>query len=141
MTSFGAALTQKAHSMALRRWLILPVSAVLLVSFGVNSEASAATKRLRAGNQCKAKQAGVTTPSGLTCNKKGARYVWEGAVGPGCHNSYATPPCVPRDTDVDCAGGSGNGPSYVKGPVQVIGDDVYGLDANDDGIGCEEPKR
>jgi hypothetical protein len=29
-------------------------------------------------------------------------------------------------------------PSYVDGPVRVIGNDVYGLDGNDnDGVGCE----
>ena len=46
-------------------------------------------------------------------------------------------PCVPIASDVDCLGGSGNGPEYVAGPVQVIGTDVYGLDANNDGVGCE----
>ncbi len=53
-----------------------------------------------------------------------------------CDPNY-TGACVPVASDVDCAGGSGNGPAYVKGPVTVIGDDVYGLDADDDGIGCE----
>lgn len=52
-----------------------------------------------------------------------------------CHPSYA--PCVPIDDDVDCAGGSGNGPSYVSGPIRVIGDDEYGLDDDGDGVGCE----
>ncbi|MEV6526954.1 hypothetical protein AB0M43_34000 [Longispora sp. NPDC051575] len=46
--------------------------------------------------------------------------------------------CVPVATDVDCAGGPGNGPAYVQGPVAVIGTDVYGLDGDNDGIGCEE---
>lgn len=45
--------------------------------------------------------------------------------------------CVPIDSDVDCAGGSGNGPSYVRGPVYVIGRDIYGLDRDHDGVGCE----
>lgn len=45
--------------------------------------------------------------------------------------------CVPIASDVDCAGGSGNGPAYVQGPVLVIGRDVYGLDRNGDGYGCE----
>jgi hypothetical protein len=45
--------------------------------------------------------------------------------------------CVPVDSDVDCAGGSGNGPSYVAGPVHVIGSDIYDLDRDNDGIGCE----
>jgi len=45
--------------------------------------------------------------------------------------------CVPIDSDVDCAGGSGNGPSYVRGPVTVIGSDIYDLDRDGDGVGCE----
>lgn len=45
--------------------------------------------------------------------------------------------CVPIASDVDCAGGSGNGPAYVAGPVTVIGIDIYGLDRDNDGIGCE----
>jgi len=46
--------------------------------------------------------------------------------------------CVPIASDVDCAGGSGNGPAYVQGPVQVVGTDIYGLDSDGDGIGCED---
>jgi hypothetical protein len=45
--------------------------------------------------------------------------------------------CVPIASDVDCAGGSGNGPAYVQGPVTVVGTDIYGLDRDHDGIGCE----
>lgn len=52
-----------------------------------------------------------------------------------CDPNYSG--CVPIDSDVDCAGGSGNGPSYVSGPVRVIGSDIYGLDRDDDGYGCE----
>ena len=44
--------------------------------------------------------------------------------------------CVPIDSDVDCAGGSGNGPSYT-GRVEVIGVDVYDLDRDGDGVACE----
>ena len=39
--------------------------------------------------------------------------------------------------DYDCAGGSGNGPNYVRGPFKVVGSDPFGLDADHDGIGCE----
>lgn len=53
----------------------------------------------------------------------------------GCDPNYT--PCVPIASDVDCAGGSGNGPAYVRGPVRVIGSDIYGLDRDGDGIGCE----
>ena len=45
--------------------------------------------------------------------------------------------CVPIARDVDCEGGSGNGPAYVSGPLRVVGDDIYKLDADKDGIGCE----
>jgi uncharacterized protein YabE (DUF348 family) len=45
--------------------------------------------------------------------------------------------CVPIASDVDCAGGSGNGPAYVRGPVRVIGSDIYDLDRDGDGIACE----
>lgn len=46
-------------------------------------------------------------------------------------------PCLPPGPDVDCAGGSGDGPRYVQGPVIVAGGDPYGLDGNGDGVGCE----
>lgn len=45
--------------------------------------------------------------------------------------------CVPIASDVDCAGGNGNGPAYVRGPVTVIGHDIYDLDRDGNGIGCE----
>jgi hypothetical protein len=38
----------------------------------------------------------------------------------------------------DCAGGSGNGPNYVDGPLRVLPPDPFDLDGYDnDGIGCE----
>lgn len=51
-----------------------------------------------------------------------------------CDPNYS--PCVPIDTDVDCAGGGGNGPSYLNGSATVIGVDVYDLDRDGDGIAC-----
>lgn len=54
-----------------------------------------------------------------------------------CDPNY-TGACVPVASDVDCEGGTGDGPAFVRGPVTVVGRDVYGLDGNDnDGIGCE----
>jgi hypothetical protein len=58
------------------------------------------------------------------------------AAPSGCDPNYAGP-CVPISSDVDCAGGSGNGPAYVRGPVTVVGSDIYGLDNDRDGVGCE----
>jgi PASTA domain len=39
--------------------------------------------------------------------------------------------------DYDCAGGSGNGPNYVDGPVRVRPPDPFDLDRDGDGVGCE----
>jgi beta-lactam-binding protein with PASTA domain len=52
-----------------------------------------------------------------------------------CHPSYSG--CVPRVSDVDCLGGSGDGPEYIAGPVQVSGPDDYDLDSDGNGIACE----
>jgi hypothetical protein len=54
---------------------------------------------------------------------------------PDCTPGYD--PCIPPGPDVDCAGGSGNGPRYVDGPVSVTGSDPYGLDRDGNGIACE----
>lgn len=48
-----------------------------------------------------------------------------------CHPSYE--PCLPIVDDLNC-------PEVVAlgaAPVNVIGPDVYGLDSDNDGIGCE----
>ena len=56
-------------------------------------------------------------------------------TNPACTPGYD--PCIPPGPDVDCAGGRGDGPRYVEGPVQVTGSDPYGLDRDRNGIGCE----
>jgi hypothetical protein len=56
---------------------------------------------------------------------------------PGCTPGYS--PCIPPGDDVDCAGGSGDGPRSVSGPLAVdpSAGDPYGLDGDNDRIGCE----
>jgi hypothetical protein len=61
----------------------------------------------------------------------------EASASSGCDPNYSGG-CVPIASDVDCAGGSGNGPAYVRGPVTVVGNDIYDLDRDNDGIGCED---
>src|SRR3989344_1495328 len=52
-----------------------------------------------------------------------------------CHPSYSG--CLNLNaSDYDCAGGSGNGP-YYTGTVRVLGPDVFDLDRDNDGWGCE----
>jgi hypothetical protein len=55
---------------------------------------------------------------------------------PTCDPNYSGQ-CVPIASDVDCAGGSGNGPAYTYGPVRVVGSDIYDLDRDGDGIACD----
>jgi hypothetical protein len=55
---------------------------------------------------------------------------------PACDPNYGGA-CVPIASDVDCEGGGGNGPEYVSGPVEIVGDDIYDLDRDGDGVGCE----
>jgi hypothetical protein len=58
---------------------------------------------------------------------------------PNCTPGYS--PCLVYHggADYDCAGGSGNGPYYTQPGVvyHVTGSDPYGLDADNDGLGCE----
>lgn len=53
-----------------------------------------------------------------------------------CDPSYEGACLDPYASDYDCAGGSGDGPEYT-GPVTVVGEDHYGLDADGDGYACE----
>jgi hypothetical protein len=54
-----------------------------------------------------------------------------------CDPNYKGACLKPNVSDYDCAGGSGNGPYYVQGPITVVGDDHYGLDSDHDGTECE----
>jgi len=82
--------------------------------------------------------AAPVTPAAPTTRATGASAAMTSAPAAGCHPSYAGA-CVPTGfSDVDCAGGKGNGPGYVTAKnFRVVGADVYGLDANGDGVACE----
>ncbi len=56
---------------------------------------------------------------------------------PACDPNYQGACLDPDSPDYDCAGGSGNGPDYVSGPVYIVGSDPHGLDSDGDGVGCE----
>lgn len=78
----------------------------------------------------------VTTVPVDEVTRVGVR-VPEPKTAPACDPNY-TGGCVPIGSgDVDCAGGSGNGPAYVRGPVTVVGTDIYSLDKNGDGVACD----
>lgn len=56
---------------------------------------------------------------------------------PNCDPSYPDVCLLVGIGDYDCAGGSGNGPNYVEGPIRVLPPDPFGLDRDNDGVGCE----
>ena len=60
----------------------------------------------------------------------------EVAAPQACHPSYEGACLDPNAEDYDCEGGSGDGPLYT-GEVKVVGPDVFELDHDNDGIGCE----
>ena len=80
----------------------------------------------------------VTTQPTTEVTSVGTRvpYVAPQPTASSCDPNYSGA-CVPIASDVDCGGGSGNGPEYVYGVVQVIGSDIYGLDRDGNGLGCE----
>jgi len=57
-------------------------------------------------------------------------------INTNCHPSYSG--CLkPYASDYDCEGGSGDGP-YYTGEVKVLKKDVFKLDHDGDGWGCDE---
>jgi hypothetical protein len=54
-----------------------------------------------------------------------------------CDRSHPDVCLDPAADDYDCAGGSGNGPEYVDGPIRVRPPDPFDLDREGDGWGCE----
>jgi len=60
----------------------------------------------------------------------------DGGSGRSCAAGYSQ--CLDRDvSDYDCSGGSGNGPRYVSGSIDVTGSDPFDLDRDGDGVACE----
>lgn len=83
------------------------------------------------------KQTGKTLLSRVVSRKPVAQVTVVGTKPAAqCDPNYSGA-CVPIVSDVDCAGGNGNGPAYVQGPVRVVGPDIYDLDRDGDGIGCD----
>ena len=58
-------------------------------------------------------------------------------VAPAYDASYPGANLLVGVGDYDCAGGSGDGPNYVAGPITVLPPDPFDLDRDGNGIGCE----
>jgi hypothetical protein len=120
----AAAAEKAAAEKAVQDALIAQAAAEKLAADKAAQDAAAA----QAAADAAARQAAVPPPAPAPA---------PAPVQGNCDPNYSGA-CVPIASDVDCAGGSGNGPAYVQGPVRVGGSDIYGLDGNDnDGIGCE----
>ncbi len=106
------------------------VEGVLTVTFEVTTTDGVETSRVKIGET-------VTLPGVDEVTTIGTKVEPAAPVsgGSGCDPNYSG--CVPIASDVDCAGGSGNGPAYAIGPVNVIGSDIYDLDRDGDGVACD----
>ena len=148
LNNFGVVRTgrsQQTCAMNRCRTAVLAFVAVSVVSGPVGpTRSEAATPR--ANSRCRRSEVGVNIGAVRCVELSGPRYVWQRLDSGSTQKTTASDrnacdpnydPCVPIASDVDCAGGSGNGPAYVVGPVRVIGTDVYRLDADHNGIGCE----
>jgi hypothetical protein len=112
----------------------LPGTAAATVDEPELAPTTRATTRARAASPATSKQEAKPT----TATAERAPRPVPAAPEPessGCDPNYSG--CVPIGSDVDCEGGSGNGPAYVSGPVRVTGTDIYDLDRDKDGIACE----
>ena len=57
-------------------------------------------------------------------------------AGNNCDPAYPDVCLADGVGDWDCAGGNGNGPNYIKGPIRVRPPDPFKLDGNGDGTAC-----
>jgi hypothetical protein len=65
-----------------------------------------------------------------------SQLITDTSSGPQCNANYSGL-CLPIDDDVDCLPGDGDGPWFIDKTVVVMGEDVFALDDDDDGLGCE----
>jgi hypothetical protein len=145
----SAVAPSPAAAPVIRKWTITQTAAVPFATRTVKDSALAAgTTRIRTSGTAGVKTLTyeLTSTDGVQTGKRLLRVTVTKApvtkvvvVGSRptrqCDPNYSG--CVPIASDVDCAGGSGNGPAYVRGPIKVIGEDIYDLDRDHDGIACE----
>lgn len=91
---------------------------VPLASLAVTVDGASKTSQKKKASKAKSKA--------KTASKKTAK----------CNTNYSG--CVPIASDVDCKPGTGNGPAYIYSAVKVLKKDVYALDRDKDGWGCEK---
>lgn len=99
--------------------------------------ASEGNKRNLTIDECKKKvdtENGVILATALVATAVGVGIACKNGCGGG---GYSAPSYASTTIDYDCAGGGGNGPRYIQGPFLLNGPDMYGLDADNDGIACE----
>lgn len=63
-------------------------------------------------------------------------HVIEATTGDACNANYRGR-CLPLDEDVDCLPSDGDGPWFIDATVVVMGEDVFELDDDGDGLGCD----
>ena len=104
-------------------------------SEAASAAASSAAASAAASSAAAVQKSAAAAAQSAAASKSAAAPTQAAPPAPDCTPGYD--PCIAPGSDVDCQGGSGNGPRYVTGPIRVTGDDPYDLDRDGDGIGCE----
>jgi len=87
-----------------------------------------------AGHYAASHETGGVSPD--TGNDSSHRSRTPDASSDECDPNYEGACLDPNSADYDCEGSSGDGPDYV-GRVDVVGDDLYDLDRDGDGVACD----
>ncbi|MBO9533631.1 MAG: hypothetical protein J7513_11735 [Solirubrobacteraceae bacterium] len=99
------------------------------------------TRKLSAAERAERAAAKAAKRAAARQAREAARLAEEAEASSGssdaCDPNYSGACLDPEASDYDCAGGSGDGPEYVDGPVEVVGSDPFDLDRDSDGVGCE----
>jgi hypothetical protein len=129
----AAAASAAAKSAAGRRAAVARAAA--------SAAAAKAAARRAAERRAIARRAAQEAAAKRAAARRAAQQRAAAASSAAAAQSNCTPgysPCIPPASDVDCAGGGGNGPEYVTGPVYVTGSDPYDLDRDGDGVACTD---
>lgn len=75
--------------------------------------------------------------TGISVTREATGGTTTGGPPPECDQNYKGACLDPEAEDYDCAGGEGDGPEYVEGPIAVVGEDRFDLDSDGNGTACE----